>query len=248
MTVTNGPARRTAPAPLFYTRPVVINEREHAAAGIRETVDFGFARRATLIPLAFEEIFPAAASYPLVVVAKPQPAILAAVGFDDGLNRFVDKEGRWAPGTHIPAYVRRWPYITARVDEDGRLVLCVDETMLDPAPNDERRFFNDGTRASTLDRAMEFCAAFQRGAERAERFVGALGERDLLVERVFETRFSKGAPREVSVLRGVSLVEEERFNALPDEVWLSWRRDGWVSAVHALLISQARWSALGALV
>jgi len=247
MTTMNGPTTRGAPIPLFYTRPVVVNQNEHASAGVREAGNTAFARRATMLPLALDEIFAAAVTYPLVVIAKPRPTIAAVVGFDDGANLFVDADGRWRPEAHIPAYVRRWPYITANVEGEDRIVLCVDETMIDPEPTDARRFFVNGAPSAALAQATEFCRAFQFGTERASEFARALVERELTVERVFETRFSNESGRRPSVLRGVATVDEERFNALSDEMWISWRARGWVAAVHALLMSQFRWPALGAL-
>lgn len=247
MTTTNGQTTREAPVPLFYTRPVVINQNQHATAGIREARTTAFARRATLLPLALDEVFAAAVTYPLVLIAKPRPTIAAVVGFDDGANLFVDAEGRWRPEAHVPAYVRRWPYITAGVEGEDRVVLCVDESMIDPEPVEARRFFVDGAPSALLGQASDFCRAFQFGTERASEFARSLVERDLVVERVFETRFSADSGRKPSVLRGCSVVDEERFNALSDEVWISWRAAGWIAAVHALLMSQLRWPALSAM-
>jgi len=247
MATTNGSTTRDAPLPLFYTKPIVINQNEHATAGIREAANIAFARRATLLPLALEEVFPAAVAYPLVVIAKPQPTIAAVVGFDDGVNLFVDAEGRWRPEAHIPAYVRRWPYISALLDGGDRIVLCADNSMIDPEPTEARRFFVDGAPSPLLVQATEFCRAYQFGTDRAGEFARTLVELNLVVERVFETRFAADSGRKPSVLRGCSVVDEERFNALSDEVWLSWRAKGWIAVVHALLMSQLRWPALNAL-
>ena len=36
----------------------------------------------------------------------------------------------------------------------------------------------------------------------------------------------------VHLLKGLRMIDEERFNALPDDVYLEWRRRGWVPLVH----------------
>ena len=36
----------------------------------------------------------------------------------------------------------------------------------------------------------------------------------------------------VHLLKGLRMIDEERFNALPDEVFLEWRRRGWLPLVY----------------
>jgi len=43
------------------------------------------------------------------------------------------------------------------------------------------------------------------------------------------------------------VVAEERLTALPDEVFLEWRRAGWLPMITAHLLSLRQWEALGRL-
>ena len=39
-------------------------------------------------------------------------------------------------------------------------------------------------------------------------------------------------------------IDEDRFNALPDDVFLDWRRRGWLALAYAHLMSMRRWQGL----
>jgi hypothetical protein len=45
-------------------------------------------------------------------------------------------------------------------------------------------------------------------------------------------------------LRDFNVVDEAKFNALPDDVFLDWRRRGWPHLVVCHLLSMANWSNL----
>ena len=46
------------------------------------------------------------------------------------------------------------------------------------------------------------------------------------------------------VLWAMSQVDPKKFDELPDNVYLSWRRKGWVGLVYAHLLSSHRWQYL----
>jgi hypothetical protein len=45
-------------------------------------------------------------------------------------------------------------------------------------------------------------------------------------------------------LRGFDVVDEAKFNALPDELFLDWRRRGWVHLIYCHLMSMGNWARL----
>ena len=48
-------------------------------------------------------------------------------------------------------------------------------------------------------------------------------------------------------LHGFQIVDEAKFNALPNEVFLEWRRRGWLALVYCHLLSMAHWRGLAEL-
>ncbi len=230
--------------PLFYRRPSPLNAARHATHGVRPDLTFDFARQTNAIPLVLEEAPAAAAEYPVVFMKAPLPAMIAVVGLTNQTNLYVSDQGAWRPNVYIPAYVRRYPFIFAQTDETDRLMLCVDEEAVAADAPEERRFFSGDEPSSMTRDALSFCQRFQIQHEAATAFVRALVEHDLLIERNAEIQAKRGSTTSRAILSGLFLVDEAKFNNLPDDVFLDWRRRGWVAVVHAHLLSQSRWRSL----
>lgn len=48
-------------------------------------------------------------------------------------------------------------------------------------------------------------------------------------------------------LAGFQVIDPKKFDLLPDNVYLSWRRKGWIGLIFAHLLSSHRWQSLVAL-
>ncbi len=236
-------AQRPGPVgPVFYQRPRALDPKRHRKAGLHRTVEFAFARDSGSVALTTVEFALAAGFYPIVFTDAEVAMALAVLGLRPNQNLFVDAEGKWRPNSYVPAYVRRYPYIF--VEADGTLTLCIDEAApnFDPAGG-EPLFVGDRPSPET-ERALQFCSQFQANAAATREFVTALWERNLLIENQADVKLDSG--RQL-VLGGFHVIDENRFNVLPDDVVLDWRRRGWLGLVYAHFLSTARWNALVAL-
>jgi hypothetical protein len=65
-----------------------------------------------------------------------------------------------------------------------------------------------------------------------------LVKHELLVQN--EARVALNSGKQMT-LRDFNVVDEAKFNALPDEVFLEWRRRGWLHLVTCHLLSMANW-------
>jgi hypothetical protein len=63
----------------------------------------------------------------------------------------------------------------------------------------------------------------------------------LLSTRAARIKLKSGETR---TLTGFRLIDERKFNALPDEVFLEWRGRGWIGLVYSHLGSQTCWTTL----
>jgi SapC len=45
-------------------------------------------------------------------------------------------------------------------------------------------------------------------------------------------------------LRGFDVIDEAKFNALPDDIFLDWRRRGWLHLAYCHFMSMANWGGL----
>ena len=175
----------------------------------------------------------AAASYPIVFTDEDPPMPLAILGIREGENLFVDEKGGWAAGTYVPAYVRRYPFATGQGAQQGEQILYVDEAserIVDcEAETDAEPLFVDGEPSERTEQIREFCAAFQQQAPVTIAFSEEIKKRDLLASKEIRLDLPHGGSQ---LLTGLRILEEEKFNELPDDAFLEWRRNGWLPLVY----------------
>ena len=239
------PPPQAAQFPLFYKSPVALDAKRHAAAGLADPNDLGFARATNVVPLSGPEMMRAQAHYPLVFGTGAKPPVLAVVGFKGDRNLFIGEDARWQHGVYVPAYVRRYPFIFMSMTNEQRLILCVDEGAPQFSSTGGVHKLFDGDKPSpSTEQALKFCAAYQADIDASQQFTAELVQRNLLVENRAQAKLDDGRQFE---LVGFQVMPEERFNLLPDQVILDWRKRGWLALAYAHLMSQHRWGDLTAL-
>ncbi|MFQ5467793.1 MAG: SapC family protein, partial [Kiloniellaceae bacterium] len=227
------PAPPPPPAPLFYADPRPLNPAVHGDKGLRRPPTCHFAAGAHAVVLHAQEFRLAAACYPIVFSDDESAMPLAVLGYREARNVFVDEAGQWAEGTYVPAYVRRYPFASGEGPKSGEMLLYVDaasDLIVDMESNpDAEPLFADGQPAEATKRALEFCAAFQRQVPDTRAFVDAVIGHELIQPKEIRLELPGGGNQ---LLTGLRLIDEARFNALPDQVFLDWRRRGWVALVY----------------
>jgi SapC len=227
--------------PLFYRKPVAVSAGQHGALSLVPVTDYGFARNTNSIPLAIAEFALAVRHYPIVFAAT-RPAIpVAIVGIDAAENLFLDVLGRWVDGVYLPAYVRRYPFLFIESADGAEFALAVDEAANALKIGGDTRLFEDGKPSAALERALAFCREYQSNVATSRAFADALEAEGLLVDRVATFELKSG--RKVR-LSGFRVVDEERFNALPDAAFLAFRKRGWLTPLYLHLVSTANWSGI----
>ena len=91
------------------------------------------------------------------------------------------------------------------------------------------------------NRALEFCQAFQAQHEYTRQFAEAVSEHGLLSPRAAEVTLKSG---EKLALGGFRIIDEGKFNALSNEIFLEWRQLGWLHLVYCHLMSLSNWAGL----
>jgi hypothetical protein len=227
--------------PVFYRRPRPLNATDHAMRSLREATDFRFALGTNSVVVNGVEFPFAMRHYPIVFTVGEPRAAIAVLGLADNENLFVGEAGSWSADCYMPAYVRRYPFILMGQTGSNDLVLCVDEeaSLLDKGG--PRALFNDGQPTKLVTDALEFCRAFHGEHLATREFVRAIAQQGLLVAN--EARVAMRSGRRMT-LRGFEVIDEAKFNALPDEIFLEWRRRGWLHLIYCHLMSMANWSRL----
>ena len=228
-----------AELPLFYKNPQVLSAERHGRAGVRVSEDYGFARDTNSVPLGANELFAAQFDFP-VVFTETSPAMpVAVLGVGGNRNAFVDSAGKWRSDAYIPAYIRRYPFIPVTGLAPGQTHIAIDEAAGSFDPEGGQRLFEDDNTPSQFTRqAAEFCRAFNMQIDIARSFGEALENSGLLTPKRVDIQLPDGARGSLERFR---IVDEGRFDAVPDATFLTWRRRGWLSLVYAHFLSMRRW-------
>ncbi|MDB5410580.1 MAG: SapC family protein [Rhodospirillales bacterium] len=227
--------------PVFYSRPRPVNAIVDRGRSLSPRVDFAFARGTNSVVLNAVEFPHAARTYPIVFTTGEPRAAIAVLGLETSENLFVTAAGTWQNNTYVPAYVRRYPFILMEQPDKNEFVLCIDEDAGLLSISDERPLFQKDAPTQLVRDALTFCREFQEQTAGTAAFVKALVEHDLLVQN--EARVALNSGKQMT-LRDFNVVDEAKFNALPDEVFIEWRRRGWLHLVYCHLLSMANWSNL----
>ena len=236
--MSDAPNESVGQIPLLYRQPRPLQRERHGGTYFVPPPGYGFAANINAVPLNATEFAVASRHYPIIFAGAAPHLPLAVLGLRPGQNLMLDTAGTWAKNAYVPAYIRRYPFIFMEDHSGQRLTLCVDEgaNMLSNTAGEP--LFVDGEPGPFVKRATDFCAAFQRQHVATRGFTAALVEHDLLVEKAATAKLPTG---EEIKLTGFRLVDEKKFNDLPDDVFLDWRRKGWLPLIYFHLISVHNW-------
>lgn len=226
--------------PLFYKDLMPLNSRDHANWRSKsvDTAEWLAAQHA--IPITVDEFALAQRHYPIVFSSGDNPVPLALLGLNEGINVFVDAKGKFTSDVYIPAYVRRYPFLLARLQQDSdTMSLCFDPTspVLGEYKQGEVLFENEKPTAF-VNNIMQFCEQFEVAGQRTQAFVAELNEHELLMEgevAIQRTEAEEGA--QPYIYRGFKMVNQEKLREIGAEQLLKWHQSGLLLMVHAHVFS-----------
>jgi hypothetical protein len=115
--------------PLFYNDLMPLNSRDHAQWRSKSLDSAKWLIGQHAIPLTVDEFVQAQRDYPIVFSSGDNPLPLALMGLNEGVNTFVDDEGKVNEPVYLPAYIRRYPFMLAKLQQNSdELSLCFDPT------------------------------------------------------------------------------------------------------------------------
>lgn len=227
--------------PLFYTRPEALQPERHGSLGLKPEPDFGFAARAVSVPISAAEAPFAARHYPIVFATAGEFLPLAVLGLSTGKNLFVDATGTWEPGVYIPSYVRRYPFVFATDEDQGRLTLCVDRAAGRITQDGGEKLFEDGKPTRVTDNALEFCAAFEREIVATRKIVELLRQHALLTENQATLTLPSGSK---VALKDFMVIDAAAVDRLSNDAFAQLRHNGALPLIFAQIASRAGWGDL----
>ena len=199
---------------LLYDQAVPLSNEKHRDWSIKVGSDYSFAADINAVPLTAVEIIAAAAEYPIIFASKEGSMLpLAMLGIRKEQSLYVDEDGTWN-AKYIPAFIRRYPFVFSSATEDGKSLLCIDESFsgCNTEGRGERLFDSDGVRSQYLERVLGFLRNYQLHFERTRLFCQKLIELDVMEPILAQMEGSDGAKQQMS---GFMAVNRKKLKAVP---------------------------------
>ncbi len=236
---------------LFYNSPEPLSKEMHSKLGVKQLPGpFAFASAGHVVPLTVAEFQFAALCFP-IIFAGEQRQPLAVLGINPGDNLFVDAEGVFSNGVYVPAYIRRYPFVLAQDEAQGRMIVCIERgaQMFDEAGGEVPLFDDAGEPSSYTQNAIKFCEDFEGERRRTENFVNLVKELDLLETKqaTFTPTNPDGTQGATVVIAEYFAVSEEKLRGLSAEKLVELRDNGALERIYNHLTSLAGWDRLVAI-
>ena len=224
--------------PLFYKDLMPLNSRDHGTWRARTVDKASWINSQHAIPLTVEEFPLAQRDFPIVFSAGDNPVQLALMGLNEGINVFFDEQGTLLGDHYVPAYIRRYPYLLAKLQPDTEeMSLCFDPSADVVGEFAEgEQLFVDGQPTEHTKGVLNFCEKFEEAGARTQAFVNELKEADLLMEG--EVAISQNdKPDQPYIYRGFRMVNQEKLRQLDADKLKNWNEIGLLPLIYAHLFS-----------
>jgi hypothetical protein len=223
--------------PLLFNDLTPLSSVEHASWKARASDTAPFLAKQHAIPLTIDE-FPTAQRYfPIIFSTGDNAVPLALMGLNEGVNCFVDEQGKLIEQVYIPAYVRRYPFLLARLRENSdELSLCFDPSADAIGAFEEGDpLFIDGQPSESTKAILAFCEQFEQAGQRTTAFMKELVDAELLMDG--EVAIQMADNEQPFVYRGFQMVNEEKLRDLRGDTLRKMMKSGLLPLIHAHLFS-----------
>jgi hypothetical protein len=228
----------SAPLPLFYNGLEPLSSETHATWRVRQQDSAPFLVGQHAIPITTDE-FPLVQRHMPIVFSVGDDAIpLALMGLNEGVNVFIGDDGKLTETNfYVPAYIRRYPYMLARLRPDAdELSLCFDPTSEAlGAFDDGDPLFEDGQPSQTTKAILDFSEQFEQAGARTQAFMNELREQDLLMDG--EVTIQTDDSQQPFVYRGFQMINEEKLAGLRGDQLRKMSQSGMLPLLYAHLFS-----------
>jgi len=224
--------------PLFYNAIEPLNATQHGKMKVRTLLRMAQVGHTHAIPITVDEFTLAQRHYPIVFSVGDNPIPIALMGLNEGVNVFLDDDGRALDTTvYIPPYVRRYPFLLARLRPDSdELSLCFDPTANAVGDFEEGEALFDGETPTEATKAiLQFCEQFEAAGQRTSSFVEELTKSDLLMDG--EVAIQPEGFQQPFVYRGFRMVDEEKLRNLRGDELRKINQNGILPLIYAHLFS-----------
>ena len=224
--------------PLFFNDLMPLNSNDHKNFRTRTMDTAPWLSTAHAIPLTVDEFVQAQRNFPIVFSSGENPLPLALMGLNEGVNTFVDEQGKVNEPVYLPAYIRRYPFMLAKLSPEATdLSLMFDPTSgaIGEFDEGERMFDDEGNTTDATKRVLDFCQHFEQAAQRTQAFLNELKDNGILMDG--EVAIQREGEEQPFIYRGFKMVDQDKLRELSDEKILEWHKNGILMLIHAHIYS-----------
>ena len=223
--------------PLLFNDLAPLSSVDHATWKIKQADTAPFLAKQHAIPVTIDEFAAVQRYYPIVFSVGDNPVPLALMGLNEGVNTFVDDEGKLIDQVYVPAYVRRYPFLLAKLTDNAEeLSLCFDPSADAIGPFDEGDpLFTDGEISESTKAILAFCEQFEQAGQRTTLFMKELVDHGLLMDG--EVSIQLVDEEKPFIYRGFQMINEDKLRDLRGDALRKMMKSGLLPLVHAHLFS-----------
>lgn len=223
--------------PLFYNGLEPLSSDTHRDWKLRQRDSAPFLVGQHAIPVTVEEFPLVQRHYPIVFSVGDDAVPLALLGLNEGVNTFVGEDGRFLENVYVPAYIRRYPFMLAKLrPEAEELSLCFDPTADVIGAFDEGQpLFDAGQPTDVLKEILGYNEMFEQAGQRTANFMRELKDLGLLMEG--EVTINQEGKDQPFLYRGFQMVNEEKLTGLRGDQLRKIAQSGLLALVYAHLFS-----------
>jgi hypothetical protein len=240
--------------PLFYNDLMPLNMRDHKDWRSSSAQSANWLVGQHAVPLTVDEFPLAQRHFPIVFSVGDNPVPLALMGLNEGVNVFCNDEGVITEDIYLPAYIRRYPFLLAKLDQGSdNMTLCFDPASGLLGDFNEGEVLFSGDEPSDFTKGvLQFCENFEQAGQRTQNFVNELKAHDLLMDGEVAIQQNGSPDSPPFVYRGFRMVNQEKLRDLRGDQLRAWNQNGMLGLLFAHMLSLdlmriifARQSALG---
>jgi SapC len=223
--------------PIFYNNLEPLSSQTHAKFKARMVDKAPFLSNNHAVPVTVDEFAMAQRHYPIVFSAGADSVPLALMGLNEGVNVFVDDEGKLTDPVYVPAYIRRYPFLLAKLRPDSdELSLCFDPTADAVGEFEEGEpLFTDGQPSQATQEILKFSEQFEQAGQRTGQFMKELADSGLLIDG--EVAIQPNDSDKPFIYRGFKMVSEEKLRELRGDQLRKWSQSGLLGLIYAHMFS-----------
>lgn len=229
--------------PILYNDLMPLSSVDHADYKVRAVEKAPKLSKIHAVPLTVEE-FPLVQRRMPIVFSEGNDAIpLTLMGLNEGVNTFIDDEGALIEkDVYVPAYIRRYPYMLARLRPDSEeMSLCFDPSSESIGQfEDGDALFANGEPTDLTKNILQFAEQFEQAGQRTSAFMNELREADLLMAG--EVAITVPGQEQPFIYRGFQMVNEEKLRDLRGDQLRKMNQNGMLPLIYAHLMSLSQMS------